>query len=201
MKRTTGLTIGVILLVLILILLTAGCTQPSTAPVSTTTPTSTITHPVTTLATTAPPTATTVQPENQTLKTEMAALAETLAVTIDRQNLSAAMTEGDNSTAFAAVLDQLRAFKADNPQITYDYVLEQKNGTVTFVITNYYDEPGAPGFMQAYINPPEELKTPITGPIGIGPYTDEYGTFVSGFAPVDLGSNTSVILVGIDFQV
>ena len=42
---------------------------------------------------------------------------------------------------------------------------------------------------------------PITAPIAVGPYTDEYGTFISGFAPVDIGSNTTVILVGVDYQV
>lgn len=80
-------------------------------------------------------------------------------------------------------------------------MLEQKNGTVTLVITDEYGNPGAPQFMEAYIKPPEESKTPVTGPIGVGPYTDEWGTFVSGFAPVDLGTNTTVILVGVDSQV
>ncbi len=194
MKPTKGLTLGVPLFVLVLILLVAGCTQPSGAPVSTTTPTATATPQVTAPATTLPA-------DNQTLKAEMVTLAETLATTIDRQNLSAALTEGENSTAFAAVLGQLQAFKANNPQVYYDYVLEQKNGTVVFLVTNYYGEPGAPLFMQAYLNPPEALQTPVTGPIGVGPYTDEYGTFVSGFAPVDVGSNTSVIIVGVDYQV
>ena len=194
MKPSKRFTFGVLLLVLTLILLMAGCTQPSGTPVSTTTPTSTITHQITTLATTTPT-------DNQTLNAEMVALAETLATTIDRQNLSVALQEGENSTAFAAVLGQLQAFKADNPQVFYDYILEQTNGTVVFVMTNYQGEQGAPLFMQEYLNPPPELMMPITAPIAVGPYTDEYGTFISGFAPVDLGSNTTVILVGVDYQV
>ena len=194
MKSFKILTLGVPLLVLVLILLVAGCTQPSSAPVSTTAPTTTITTQVTAPVTTTPV-------DNQTLKAEMITLAEALAQNIDKQNLSAALAEGENSTAFAAVLGQLQAFKANNPQVFYDYVLEQKNGTVVFIVTNYQGEPGAPLYMQAYTNPPEALKTPVTGPIGIGPYTDEYGTFISGFAPVDVGSNTSVILVGVDYQV
>jgi hypothetical protein len=194
MKRTTIFTLGILLLVLVLILLVAGCTQPSVAPVITATPTVATTPEVTA-------TVTNNQVDNQTLKTGMVALAETLATTIDRQNLSVALTEGENSTAFAAVLDQLQAFKADNPQVFYDYILEQKNGTVVFIMTNYQGEPGAPLFMQVYLNPPEALKTPVTEPIVIGPYTDEFGTFISGMAPVDIGSNTTVILVGVDYQV
>lgn len=181
-------------LLLVLVLLVAGCTQPSGAPTTTVTPTATATPQVTVPVTTPPA-------DNETLKTEMMAMAETLATTIDKQNLSAALKEGENSTAFAAVLVQLQTFKADNPQVFYAYVLEQKNGTVVFIVTNYQGEPGAPLFMQEYLNPPEVLKTPVTGPIGIGPYTDEYGTFISGFAPVDTGSNTSVILAGVDYQV
>jgi hypothetical protein len=194
MKPSKRFTFGILLLVLMLILLVAGCTQPSVAPVSTTAPTATTTPEVT-------PTVTNNLVDNQTLKTEMVALAETLAITIDRQNLSAALTEGENSTAFAAVLGQLQAFKADNPQVFYDYILKQSNGTVVFIMTNYQGEPGAPLFMQVYLNPPEALKTPVTGPIAIGPYTDEFGTFISGMAPVDIGSNTTVILVGVDYQV
>ena len=194
MKRSKGLTLGIPLLVLMLILLVAGCTQPSSGPVSTATPTVATTPEVTATVTSTPI-------DNQTLKTEIVVLAETLANTIDRQDLSAALQEGENSTAIAAVVSQLQAFKADNPQVFYDYVLEQKNGTVVFIVTNYYGEPGAPLFMQAYLNPPEALKTPVTGPIGVGPYTDEYGTFVSGFVPVDIGSNTTVVLVGVDAQV
>jgi hypothetical protein len=197
MKPTKRLAFGVSLLVLIFILLVAGCTQPSVAPESTPSPTTTATAIATTTQVATP----TGQPDNQTLKAEMMVLAETLAGNIDKQDLSAALIEGENSTAFAAVLSQLQAFKANNPQVFYGYVLEQKNGSVTIVITNYYGEMGAPGFMEPYTNPPEELKTPVTGPIGIGPYTDEYGTFVSGFVPVDVGSNTSVILVGVDAQV
>ena len=143
MKPSKRFTFGVLLLVLVLILLMAGCTQPSGTPVSTTTPTSTITHQITTLATTTPT-------DNQTLNAEMVALAETLATTIDRQNLSAALKEGENSTAFAAVVGQLQAFKANNPQVIYDYILEQRNGTVVFVMTNYQGEQGAPVFMQVY---------------------------------------------------
>ncbi|MBP1929469.1 hypothetical protein J2741_002016 [Methanolinea mesophila] len=192
MKRTRTMAFGALLLVLVL--LVAGCTQPSGAPTTTVTPTATATPQVTVPVTTPPA-------DNETLKTEMMAMAETLATTIDKQNLSAALKEGENSTAFAAVLVQLQTFKADNPQVFYAYVLEQKNGTVVFIVTNYQGEPGAPLFMQEYLNPPEVLKTPVTGPIGIGPYTDEYGTFISGFAPVDTGSNTSVILAGVDYQV
>jgi hypothetical protein len=194
MKPSKLFTFGLPLLVLVIILLAAGCTQPSGVPTSTTTPTTTITTQVTATVTTPPV-------DNQTLKTEMVVLAETLAKSINKQNLSAALKEGENSTAFAAVLGQLQAFKADNPQVFYDYILEQSNGTVVFIMTNYQGEPGAPLFMQEYLNPPDVLKTPVTGPIGIGPYTDEYGTFVSGFVPVDIGSNTTVILVGVDYQV
>jgi hypothetical protein len=201
MKPISGLTFGFLLIMLTLVLLTTGCTQPSTAPVGSTTPTPITTSQVTTPATSALPATTTAQTDNQTLKKEMMALAETLANNIDRQNLSAALTKGENSTAFTAVLGQLQAFKEEHPQVTYDYLLEQKNGTVTLVVTNYYGEPGAPGFMETYNNPPAELKTPITKPIRIGPYTDEYGTFVSGFAPVDLELNATVILVGVDARV
>ena len=193
MKPSKKLAFGIPLLVLVLILLTAGCTYPAGVPVITTTPTPTATSQVTGPVTTTPV-------ANETLNAEMAALAETLAGSIDKEDLSMVLQEGEASTAYMAVLTQLQTFKLENPLITYDYILEQSNGTVLFVMTNYQGEPGAPVFMQEYINPPPELMTPVTTPIAIGPYTDEYGTFISGLAPVDLGLNAPVIIVGVDYQ-
>ena len=56
-------------------------------------------------------------------------------------------------------------------------------------------------YIPEYPDAPAELKGPVTAPIGVGPYTDQWGTFISGFAPVDTGSNVTVILIGVDTRV
>lgn len=46
---------------------------------------------------------------------------------------------------------------------------------------------------------PDALKVPVTKPIGVGPYTDQWGIFVSGFAPAYTGSNETVMVLCVDF--
>ena len=199
MKRTAGLTFGVSLLMLVLILFVTGCTQPSSTPVSTASPTATAAPKVTPEATTVPA-AVTPKAVNETLKADMVTLVGTMAKKIDKGNLSRVLKEGENSTAFTSVLSQIREFKATDSRIVYVYALEQKNGTATFLVESDYGNEDAAGWGQEYTDAPAEMKKSTTVPFIVGPYTDHWGTFISAAAPVDLGSNTSVILV-IDSQV
>jgi len=181
-------TLGVLLLVLTAILFFAGCTQPS--PVTQTTPAPT--------ATTAASTLIPTSPSNETMKAEIAAFAGTFASETDGSTLMAAFNEGPNSTAFTEVLGHLKAFKERDPRIKYVYTLEQQDGTVRFIVDANYGMPDGSGYLEVYDDAPVELKGPVTSPIGVGPYTDKWGTFYSGYAPVDAGSNATVILIGVD---
>jgi len=191
MNQYPGMKLGAMLLLLTAILLFAGCTQPSTVPASTSTPT----------ATTVPPTATlTPVADNQTLKTTLSALAGEYAQEVDRQAVATAMKEGPNSTAFATVLGQLKALKARDSRIMYVYTLAQKNGSVWFIVDANYGLPDGSDYMDEYTDAAAELRSPVTAPIGVGPYTDQWGTFYSGYAPVDIGSNETVVLMGVDVR-
>ncbi|MCU0631367.1 MAG: hypothetical protein MUC66_00115 [Methanolinea sp.] len=188
----SGMKLGAMLLLLTAILLFAGCTQPSTVPTSTPAPT----------ATTATPAATpTAGADNQTLKAELAAIAGVFAHEIDGKGLATVLKEGPNSTAFASVLGQLKAFKATDPRFIYVYTLEQQNGTVRFIVDADYGLPNGSDYMEKYTSAPTELKAPVTAPIGVGPYTDSWGTFFSGYAPVDTGSNETAVIMGVDIRV
>ncbi len=192
MNLSSGMKSGALLLLVIAILFVAGCTQPVTVPAGTATPTPTQSAPATPSVT---------LPSNETLKTEMATLAVTFAGDIDGKALAMALAEGPNSTAFETVLGQLKTFKASDSRIVYLYTLEQVNGTVRFIVDADYGQPEGSGYLEEYPDAPAELKGPVTAPIGVGPYTDPWGTFISGFAPVETGSNLTVILIGVDTRV
>ncbi|MDO9325915.1 MAG: hypothetical protein Q7T80_13280 [Methanoregula sp.] len=195
MKRTAGLTFGVSLLMLTLILLVAGCTQPSSTSVSTASPTATAAPMVTTVVTAPQAAVITTPAVNETLKSEMVTLVGTMAKNLDKGNLSIVLKEGENSTAFPSVLRQIREFKATDSRIAYVYVLEQKNGTARFLVDTDHGTVNAAKCGEEYADAPSEMKKSTTVPFAVGPYTDHWGTFISAAAPVDLGSNTSVILV------
>ena len=112
----------------------------------------------------------------------------------------AALQEGPNSTAFATVLAQIKAFQATDSRIAFVYILEQQNGIVRFVIVSDYGMPNSATFMMVYPGAPEELKTPITAPMGVGPYTDPWGTFLSGYAPIQMSTNETAYIMAVDIR-
>lgn len=204
MKFRSGMKFTALLLVFTAILLAAGCTQPAgvITGTPTATPTPAATHPPApaTPAAVATPNATSAVPVvNQTLRTELAALAKTFAGQTDGKALTAALQEGPNSTAFKTVFAQLKAFKATDSRIVFVYTLEQQNGTVRFIVDADYGMPNGSSYLYPYQDAPAELKKPVTGPIAVGPYTDQWGTFYSGFAPVNASTNATLV-VGVDVR-
>jgi hypothetical protein len=191
MKIHQGIIPGAVLLMITVALLSAGCTQPSQ-------PTAVTTSPVTT--TVKPSGVTPDVTGNETLKNDLASLAARFAGEIDAKALDAVVREGQNSTSFTTVLDQLKAFKAEDASIRYVYILEQVNGTTRFIIDANHGLPDGSEYQDEYRDAPAELKIPVTSPIGVGPYTDAWGTFISGYAPVKTSSNMTVILVGVDVK-
>jgi hypothetical protein len=198
-----GFTIGAIFVLLTALLLAAGCTQPSGVGTSTATPTPTsATPPVTVNVTKNVITnvTTNVTLNVTALKAELPVIAKKFADQLDGKALATAASEGPNSTAFMTVLNQLKAFKASDSRLVYVYTLEQQNGTVRFIVDADYGLPDGSAFLEEYPDAPVELKRPVTAPLGVGPYTDSYGTFVSGYAPANTGSNATAFILGIDVR-
>jgi ABC-type transport system substrate-binding protein len=195
---------GILGVLLVLFLLCAGCTQQPTAstPTASLTPTATAvpTSPPATAPATASSGAANATNNLTTIKDEAAMMAANFSLQIDRRNLSSAIREGQNSTAFKTVLAQLIKMKASDSRLIFVYTIEQQNGTVRFLIDADVGNPNGSEFLSPYTDAPEELTKPVNAPIGVGPYTDSWGTFVSGYAPVNMSPDTRIVLIGVDFK-
>jgi hypothetical protein len=189
MNHISGMKAGALLILLAIVLLSAGCTQPSGV---TTLPSSPTTIPAPTQA---------APPVNLTQKTELAGLAASFAREFDERTFTAAIKEGPNSTEFSTVIGQLKAFQATDSRIAYVYTLAQQNGTVRFIIVSDYGSPNSAKFMMVYPDAPDELKIPVAAPMGVGPYTDPWGTFISGYAPLNMSTNETTYLMAVDMRV
>jgi signal transduction histidine kinase/ActR/RegA family two-component response regulator len=95
------------------------------------------------------------------------------------------------------------------PEIYYAYVLKASPEGLRFKIdsTYYIQNPGDPlgptSVGDLYDDPsPDALQAIRTGLIAVSarPYTDSFGTFMSGFAPIRDRKGTVVGFVGIDFS-
>ena len=188
MNRISAFKSIALFILLVFVLVCAGCTQPYEVTNQTASPTTT------------PAPAQTRSTDYGTQKTELADLAASFASQIDNRTFIVAMEEGPNSTAFATVLAQVKAFQATDSRIAFVYILEQQNGVARFVVVSDYGMPGSATFMMVYPGAPEELKTPITAPMGVGPYTDPWGTFLSGYAPVTMSTNEATYIMAVDMR-
>lgn len=185
------------LLVLFLIAATmiAGCTTPPGGATGTPTPTASA------ASTPSPTIPATTRPAGQGNTTDMAALAASFASRIDGNALKAATLEGPNSTQYATVLSQLMGIQANDSRLAFVYTVQQQNGTVRFVVDAAYGTPEGSDFLEPYPDAAKELLVPVTAPIAAGPYTDPWGTFVSGYAPVYTTTGEVAGILGIDIRV
>jgi PAS domain S-box-containing protein len=108
----------------------------------------------------------------------------------------------DKGTAsFEVIREQLMALgkRINNRGI---YSVAQHDGKLRFGPENYpINDPLASPPGTEYKQPPAEIKGVFQAkqPVTVGPYTDEYGTFVSAFAPVlDPQSGEVMLVVGLD---
>lgn len=108
---------------------------------------------------------------------------------------------GDESTRrFISVRDSLDAIRLSDPSIKYLYIMRLNASDVEFVVdADYGIRPdGAPVGM-VYPNPPEGLLKGFSHPSAVTEfYTDEWGSLLSGFAPIYDSQGKVVGLVGVD---
>lgn len=130
--------------------------------------------------------------------------AEVAEVITSEQAKSLSFTSADEGTpAFVGVRGQLTAC-GDLMAVRGVYSLAVRDGTIRFGPENYAeDDPQASPPGTPYEHPPPGLWDIFrTGrPFTQGPYTDEYGTFVSAFVPkVDPKDGGVLIVIGLDVE-
>jgi signal transduction histidine kinase/CheY-like chemotaxis protein len=115
--------------------------------------------------------------------------------------------QGD--AAYLAAIEPLLRLRRSVPQVYYAYSLGPGRSVPTFVLdsSNIIPSPGdtTPDtpFGEVYEDPPPELDLAFTGgrPVAsVEPYTDKWGTFLSGFAPFFHRDGRLAGVVGVDIS-
>jgi diguanylate cyclase (GGDEF)-like protein/PAS domain S-box-containing protein len=136
------------------------------------------------------------------LRGQLAEQAAQISQTIDPDNVNALFTAADKGTpAFERVRAQMIAYERLGGQKGI-WSAADHGGIFRFGPESYKENTPAaspPGTL--YERPPREMWKILKDkkPIAIGPYTDEYGTFISSFAPLlDPRTNEVLMVVGCD---
>jgi len=108
---------------------------------------------------------------------------------------------GDEGSAnYTELCDQLRAMRASSTVIINCYVLNLSEGRISFLLDDAESGPAAIG--QAYNSSdyPRIVGAWIAPTASSQVYTDQWGSFMSGYAPIKDASNTTVAILGVDMN-
>src|SRR5450830_1845867 len=124
------------------------------------------------------------------------------AINPDRVETQTA-TPADVGTAdYERLREQLTLMEGVSKDIRWFYLMALRAGDIVFTVDGIpLDDPGHVEPGTVYEEPPRGLFEVFTsgGDTTVGPYTDEYGTFVSAFAPIHhLGDGRVVGVLGLD---
>jgi HAMP domain-containing protein len=119
--------------------------------------------------------------------------------TQDIQNIIQLQQGQESTTTYTALVEKLQTMRALSPNIVNLYIMRIENDNkVTFLVDDLETDSAAIG--EQYLQPPQTLFTAVneiktTDSI----YTDEWGSFLTGYAPLkDTNGNTVIIAADMD---
>lgn len=142
------------------------------------------------------------------MKEELVLTAKIMSSQIDGDLLQEINGEEDTENeAFMEVYRKLDQLRGDNTEIiTYLYIMRvDEEGNARFIVDVDYLEDGAIDVYagQLYEDAPlEDIQKGSFAPYASEePYTDEWGTFMTGYAPIYDSNGTVAGILGVDFDI
>lgn len=133
------------------------------------------------------------------LKTRLQSTAAILGCDFDGQDLESIQGEADMiREEYARTLAKLRTYKAANSDIAFLYIMRRVDDKVVFVVdSDASDEQAPPGYHYEEAN--AEMFEGFAAPsVDREMFEDEWGVFMSGYAPIVNGDGR--YLIGVDMQ-
>jgi HAMP domain-containing protein len=108
--------------------------------------------------------------------------------------------EGQDTTPeFLTIKKKLQEMRAISPNIINFYIMRIEGGKITFLVDDLVDNPAKIG--DVYGKPEPRLFEAVNGPsVSDNIYTDEWGTFLSGYAPIKGTNGETLLVIGGDMQ-
>lgn len=133
---------------------------------------------------------------------ELMSVAGAAASQIDGDAFVLIQTGSEDTTEFLAIRDQLWGVKEAVPDILYIYTMRNNGGLIEFVVDGdygYADDASLIG--DTYPEAEPEMYQGFEGPSADEEFTtDQWGTVLSGFAPIRDSAGNVVGIVGVDMD-
>ncbi len=135
----------------------------------------------------------------QSLRSRLQNSAALLSQSIDARDMETIRSEADTrSPIYLDTLEKLRRLRRSNPDIAFLFIMRKEGEHISFVVdSDETDKQARPG--REYTEAPDLMQTGFHEPsVDDKPYRDEWGVFLSGYAPLRNGDGR--YLVGIDMR-
>jgi HAMP domain-containing protein len=135
----------------------------------------------------------------QSLRSRLQNSAALLSQGIDARDLEGIRSAADiETTGYRETLNKLHRLRRSNPDIAFLYIMRKTDDRIVFVVdSDETDQQAMPG--REYTEAPDRLIAGFAGPsVDDKPYRDEWGVFLSGYAPLRNGNGR--YLIGIDMR-
>ncbi len=131
------------------------------------------------------------------------ALAKTGVAAMNEQRIARLAGAASDLTApdYLRLKQQLMRLRQATTGVRFYYLVRREDGRIVFLVDS--EPPGSPDESppgQSYSEAPQKLRAVLeTGGADVeGPYTDRWGVWVSGFAPVTDGAGQGIAVLGVD---
>jgi len=105
----------------------------------------------------------------------------------------------DQSPEYQAMISKFVYMRSLSPDLINFYAMVIDGNTITFAFDDAEDDAASIG--QIYENPDPELFKSVSGlSVSKNFYTDEWGTFLSGYAPLKTLDNGATLVIGADME-
>jgi PAS domain S-box-containing protein len=130
----------------------------------------------------------------------LVSIASTTASQINGDTFANIRPGDEGSPEFSVIRDQLRSVKASNADIRFIYTFRKSGDAVEFVVDGDFGYASdAASIGQVYPEPEDEILAAFTAPVADHEFTsDQWGTVLSGFAPIRDRQGYVVGIVGVD---
>ena len=132
---------------------------------------------------------------------ELIQVAGIMATQINGDNVILLQPGEENTTRFIGIRDHLAAMRANSNEITNAYIMKDSGNGIVFVVDDIYGtDSNAARIGESYTTGEnstiaEAMKNPVASKDF---YTDKWGTFMSGYAPVRNSAGETVAVLGVD---
>jgi len=140
---------------------------------------------------------------NESLQDHLKDVSSTMASQITDEEIAVILSlqSGDESSPeYQAIVGHLRDMRADSDSIDNAFIMIFEGGQLIFLVDDYEDDPCMIG--DVYDTPDlEVIQQAMAEPTASSEiYSDEWGSYMSGYAPVRNADGDAVFVLGIDMD-